>query len=205
MVGRYAAYRRGDDTIPPEVVDRVMVGVCAAVWLIWLGASVVAVVALVDLGRGFHNAVHNAVQNSAAHNSAVHDSAAHNSHTNWVLYSVIIASAVVIAGAIPVLLRARRLSSREPRADRLTRSGAGPAGSSAEWSGAEVDRVWLRGTVTLAGAMGVALIGAEVATYLMAVGRDNPAWIIYGVAGAVIATMPLIEWLYVRQLRALAV
>ena len=42
MAGRYAAYRRADDTISPEVVDRLMIGVCAAVWLIWLGASVVA-------------------------------------------------------------------------------------------------------------------------------------------------------------------
>ena len=204
MVGRYSTYRRDSDTIPPDVIDRILIGACAAVWLVWLGVSVAAVVALVDLGRGFHKV-------------------AGNSHTTWVLYAVIIVSALIIAGAIPVLLRARRMSQAEPAAAAMTAPGRGPgrppmrpgsaatdrprqprlqsAGPAGEWSGAEVDRVWLRGTVLLAGTMGVALIAVAAATYLMAVGHDGPSWVGYGLAGAVTAAMPVVEWLHVRQLR----
>ena len=177
MVSRYSAYRRGPDTIPPDVIDRILVGACAAIWLVLLGVSVAAVVALADLGRGFHKM-------------------AGSSHTPWVLYAVIIVSALIIAGAIPVLLRARRMGLIEP----TTRPAAGPA---TEWSGAAVDRVWLRGTVILAGTMGAALIAVAAATYLMAVGHDGPSWVGYGLAGVVTAAMPVVEWLHIRQLRRL--
>ncbi|MBV8788703.1 MAG: DUF2561 family protein, partial [Mycobacterium sp.] len=57
MVAKYSTYRRGaDDTISPEVIDRILIGSCAAVWLVLLGVSVAAAVALADLGRGFHKA-----------------------------------------------------------------------------------------------------------------------------------------------------
>jgi Protein of unknown function (DUF2561) len=205
MVSRYSAYRRGADTVPPDVIDRILVGACAAIWLVLLGVSVAAAVALVDLGRGFHKM-------------------AHNSHTNWVLYAVIIVSALIIAGAIPVLVRARRMGLTEPAArsmaaparppvrlmspaprtaaERARRQrvvqAAEPAGG---WSGAAVDRVWLRGTVVLTGTMGAALIAVAAATYLMAVGHDGPSWVVYGVAGIVTAAMPVVEWLHIRQLR----
>ena len=54
MVSRYSAYRRGSDAIPPDVIDRILLGACAAIWLVLLGVSVAAAVALADLGRGFH-------------------------------------------------------------------------------------------------------------------------------------------------------
>ena len=79
MVSRYSAYRRGSDTVPPDVIDRILVGACAAIWLVFLGVSVAAAVALVDLGRGFHKM-------------------AGNSHTTWVLYVVIVVSALIIGG-----------------------------------------------------------------------------------------------------------
>ncbi|MGB8389372.1 DUF2561 family protein, partial [Mycobacterium sp.] len=106
MITRYSAYRRGSDTVPPEVVDRILVGACAAIWLVLLGVSVAAAVALVDLGQGFHKM-------------------ANNPHTTWVLYVVIIVSALIIAGAIPMLLRARRMTQAEP----ATRATAAPAGA----------------------------------------------------------------------------
>ena len=208
MVSRYAAYRGDSDTIPPDVIDRILIGACAAVWLVWLGVSVAAVVALVDLGRGFHKV-------------------ANNSHTTWVLYTVIIVSALVIAGRDPGVAagspdvaggagrggddRAGSGSGRPPGAAGLRRSpprtgATAPAAgardrAAAKWSGTEVDRVWLRGTVLLAGTMGVALIAVAAATYLMAVGHEGPSWVGYGVAGAVTAAMPAVEWLHVRQLR----
>ncbi|OCB26662.1 hypothetical protein A5674_19295 [Mycobacterium malmoense] len=212
MVSRYSAYRRvaGDDTISPDVVDRVLIGACAAVWLVLLGVSVAAAVALADLGRGFHKAA------SSSHS------------TSWVLYAVIIVSALIIAGAIPMLLRARRMAQTEPSARGMTapnrpavrlmsqaprtaaerarqpRVQAPAAEADAEWSGEAVDRVWLRGTVLLVTAMGAALIAVATATYLMAVGHDGPSWTAYVVAAVITAGMPAIEWLHVRQLRRAA-
>ena len=207
MVSRYSAYRSGvgDDTIAPEVVDRILVGACAAIYLVLLGVSVAAAVALADLGRGFHKA-------------------ASSPHTTWVLYAVIIVSALIIAGAIPILLRARRMSQSEPAAQAMTAPARGPARpsmrlgtgatrsgtatvqtatspSGAEWSGDAVDRVWLRGTVILSGIMGAALIAVATATYLMAIGHDGASWIGYGFAGVITAAMPVVEWLHIRQLR----
>ncbi len=207
MVSRYSAYRAGSDTVSPDVVDRILVGACAAVWLVLLGVSVAAVVALVDLGRGFHKM-------------------GNNQHTTWVLYAVIIVSALIIAGAIPVLVRARRMAQAEPAAQAMTAPARGAvrpsvrlgsparigaershqpwvqtAGRGAEWSAEAVDRVWLRGTVLLAGTMGAALIAVAAATYLMAVGHDGASWVGYGLAGLVTAAMPVVEWLHIRQLR----
>ncbi|WP_104183075.1 DUF2561 family protein [Mycobacterium avium] len=204
MVSRYSAYRRGlgDDTVSPEVVDRILIGACAAIYLALLGVSVAACVALADLGRGFHKA-------------------ASSPHTTWVLYAVIIVSALIIAGAIPILLRARRMSQAEPTARAMTaparppvRLGAGVARPATErarhtpattpdvgWSGEAVDRIWLRGTVILTGTMGAALIAVATATYLMAVGHDGSSWVGYGFAGVITAAMPVVEWLHIRQLR----
>jgi hypothetical protein len=167
--------------------------------------SVAAAVALADLGRGFRKV-------------------AGSSHTTWVLYAVIIVSALIIAGAIPVLVRARRKAQTEQAAGSIAgrprppvrlmspaprtaaewarqqrvMKAAEPAG---EWSGADVDRVWLRGTVILTGTMGAALIAVAAATYFMAVGHDGPSWVGYGLAGVVTAAMPVVEWLHIRQLR----
>ena len=207
MVSRYSAYRRGSDTIAPDVIDRILLGACAAIWLVLLGVSVAAAVALADLGRGFHKA-------------------AGNPHTTWVLYAVIVISALIIAGAIPVLLRARRAAGADPlarvagrplvgagypiersAADRARQqhgleASAPVSGTVSEWSGAAVDRVWLRGTTLLTATMGVALIAVGAATYLMAVGHEGPSWVGYGLAGLVAAAMPVVEWYHVRQLRS---
>jgi Protein of unknown function (DUF2561) len=204
MVSRYSAYRRGSDTVPPDVIDRILLGACAAIWLLLLGVSVAAAVALADLGRGFHNA-------------------ARNPHsTPWVLYGVIVVSALIIAGAVPVLLRARRMTKAEPPVVRSTALQGRPsprppaartvvervrpqrgqaAGAAEAWSGEAVDRIWLRGTVVLTGMIGIALIAVAAATYSMAVGHDGPSWVGYGLAGVGTAAMPAVEWLFVRQLR----
>lgn len=209
MVSRYSAYRRGSDAIPPDVVDRILLGACAAIWLVLLGVSVAAAVALADLSRGFHKV-------------------ASSPHTTWVLYAVIIVSALIIAGAVPVLLRARRMSQAEPGArpatpargtgrpvlrlgtdtprtvaERAREHKAHPAAPASEWSGTAVDRVWLRGTVILTTTMGAALIAVAAATYAMAVGHDGASWAGYVVAALITAAMPAVEWYHVRQLRGL--
>lgn len=194
MIG-LGAMRRGP--LSPVTVDRILLGVCAAIWLALLGVSVAAIVALVDLGRGFHQA-------------------ARNPQTG-LLYVVIGVSALVIVIAIPVLLYARAdhpgatmgaaargtpIRAGHPTAHRraatriAVESAAGPPVE-------DVDRIWLRATASLASAAGAALVAVAVATYLMALAKDGAAWGCYAVAGVITVAMPVIPWLYVRQLQQL--
>ncbi|HEU4360384.1 MAG TPA: DUF2561 family protein [Mycobacterium sp.] len=179
----------------PKTVDLLLVGLCALVWLVLLGFSVAAAVALVDLGRGFHEPTE-------------------NPHTG-LLYIVIGISALIILVAIPVLLRVRQaVPAQRPtgfparggataptrpgqRAGQTRRAVAAPPTVSHDDA---VDRILLRATAELASAIGAALIAVAVATYLMTVGRDTGAWVGYGVAGLVTAAMPVIPWLHVREL-----
>ncbi|MCV7385218.1 DUF2561 family protein [Mycolicibacter longobardus] len=183
----------------PEVVDRVLLGVCAAIWLSLLGMSVAALVALVDLGRGF-------------------DQPAESSHTG-LLYIVIGVSALVILAAIPVLLRARQTGAPRPpgfapqaqakpprQGGPLPQRGFDAPGRRAAATRAplpnqaQVDRVLLRGVTVLASAVGGALTVVALATYLMATGKDTGSWVCYGLAGAITLAMPVIPWLYLRRL-----
>lgn len=91
---RLAATSDGADNL-----DRILLAACAAIWLAVLGSAVAATVALVDLGRG-------------------HPASSSTSGTPWLLYTVIGVSALVIIGAIPLLVRARRASLEDPRAGR---------------------------------------------------------------------------------------
>lgn len=187
----------------PEVTDRVLLGVCAAIWLTLLGMSVAAMVALIDLGRGFHQP-------------------AKSSHTG-LLYIVIGVSALVILAAIPVLLRARQGGPPPHPAGFPPPASAGPRarpGAPLPQRGfdapgrrsaavrpvipnqAQVDRVLLRGITVLASVFGGALTVVAAATYLMAVGKDTGAWVCYGLAGAITMAMPVIPWLYLRRLDA---
>ena len=186
----------------PEMTDRILLGACAAIWLTLLGMSVAATVALVDLGRGFHEPTR-------------------SSHSG-LLYIVIGASALVILAAIPVLLRARQpgpprapgfpsqapAKPLRPNAQNtpLQQPGFDAPGRRATGTRpvlpnqAQVDRVLLRGITVLATTLGGALTLVALATYLMAVGKDTGSWVCYGLAGAVAAAMPVIPWLYLRRL-----
>lgn len=188
----------------PAAVDWILVGLCALIWLVLLGFSVAATVALVDLGRGFHKP-------------------AENPHSG-LLYIVIGISALIILAAIPVLLRARQGEPvRRPAGFPAPRGGAAPTrpGQRLPPIGSEtrarraaarrpaahdelVDRILLRGTTELASAIGTALIAVAAATYLMAVGKDTGAWVGLGVAGLITVLTPAIPWLHVRQLEALS-
>ncbi|MGH3960429.1 DUF2561 family protein [Mycobacterium sp.] len=206
MADRYSERKPGWATVSPTTGDRILVGGCAAVWLVLVGMSVAAVVALVDLGRGFHKT-------------------AGNPHTSSVLYVIIVVSALIILAAIPMLLRARRTTRAEPVArstglatpaggGQPIRPGHPPARGVAEQArterltalrpalpDAEVNRIWLRGSVFLLGAMGLALVAVAAATYLMAIGHQGAAWTAYVIAGVVAVVMPLVLWRHVRRLR----
>ncbi len=209
MADRFSADRREGAVVSPLAADRILIGVCAGVWLVLVGMAVAAAVALAELNRGFSRS-------------------AGSQHTPGFLYAVIIVSALVIAGAIPVLLRARRTNqarsagagsagtpvprvSGEPierergyAAPTVTRDVGGTertptVGSAAALSDAERDRIWLRGAVSLLAVIGTALIAVAAATYLMAVGRYGLAWAGYSVAGIITATMPVLVWWQLRQ------
>ena len=215
--------RLSPDTAPGALDrrDRILLAVCAAIWLAALGAGVAATVALVDLGRG-------------------QPTSPDESDTPRLLYAVIAISAVVIVGAVPLLLRARRsaLEGQRPGRDTGGRPTPGQPPSSV---GAEaptekfrapktvaeqvnprpgypappgvraapsqlvsaVDQLWLRCAVVIACAIGIAMLAIGVATYLMASDNDTAAWIVYVLAGLVTLAMAAIPWFYLRQLRDL--
>jgi hypothetical protein len=204
-------------TRSPEAVDRAMVAVCGAIWLVMLAVSVVATVALVQLGQG--------------------RDADPDGQSSWLLYSVIAVSALIIAGAIPLLLRARRTALADPGAGE-SGSGESGSGSGAADPGpvlpieapteklrvfgtavdpyareaapapaavsrvpaAVVDRLWLRGTTSLLGAMGLALTAVAAATYLLTAGNDTGTWVALGTAAVISVAMPAILGAFARRL-----
>lgn len=207
-----------DNGRSPATVDRILVGICGAIWLVLLAVTVIAIVALVDLGRG-------------------HTLGGEGKGTPWVLYSVIVVSALIIIGAIPLLLRARRVAQAEPPAPAEVKppppaSAAGrpveapteklkvfgstvdpyepyqPAFAQSSTARGdllipptELDRLWLRGTAALLGAIGLALVGVSLATYLLAVDSETAAWVSLGVAAVITVAMPAIPVFYLRELR----
>jgi hypothetical protein len=202
--------------------DRILLGACAGIWLVALGAGVAAVVALVELGRG-------------------HADSSGESGAPWLLYTVIGVSALVIVAAVPLLLRARRTALEETPSrpqeryaptrtepavpgveaptEKIRISGtttAPPLGPRSEPSvsrapGADaqsgataaIDQIWLRCAVVIACAIGVAMIAIGVATYLMAVDSTVGAWVFLVLTGLVTVGMPAIPWFYLRELREL--
>lgn len=184
----------------PEDTDRILIGVSVVIWLVLVGTSVAALVALIDLGDGGHAG------------------ATRSTHTPWPLYVIAAISALVILAAIPILLRARsaavpaatdrRRPGRPVRVgeptvpDTSARAGTGRLRALDLAAGTPLERIWLRGTVVLAIAAGAALIAVAIATTLMAGGRETLAWSSYGVAGVVTALIPLIPWIFLRQLHS---
>jgi hypothetical protein len=185
--------------------------VCAGVRLAALAAGVAAVVALVDLARP-------------------HPTATGGSPTPWLLYTVIGISAVVIVGAIPLLIRARRAAldggGQRPAGDRssttqnvfgpplgtegrqrgvgapaIRRQAVPPATSRVGFPTAAVEQVSLRCTLVIASAIGAATALIGVATYLMASDDDSLAWTAYGLAALVTVALPAVPVYFLRQLR----
>jgi hypothetical protein len=191
----------------PETVDRILVGACGAIWLLLVAMGVIATMALIDLGRG-------------------HPAGGESERSSWPLYTVIAVSAVILLGAIPLLLRARRnavaadarleveveapVRPIEARTEKLRVFGTAvdpyerplpdinPADSRVPST--LLNRLWLRGTVSLVGAIGLALIGVAAGTYLLATSSATAAWVALGFAGAVTVAMPAILVGFQRKL-----
>jgi len=195
----------GEQGRSPETVDRLMVGVCGAIWLVLLAVSVIATVALVQLGRGNVGGT--------------------DKQSPWLLYSIIAVSALIIAGAIPLLLRARQTALPDAATDvpapdapvrpteapteklRVFGTAVDPYARKLEVPTAVprvpatvVDRLLLRGTTSLLGAMGLALIAVATATYLLANDSDTAAWAALGTAAVITVAMPAILVAFQRRL-----
>ncbi|MGI9164049.1 MAG: DUF2561 family protein [Mycobacterium sp.] len=204
------------DARSPETTDRLMVGVCGAIWLVLLAVSSIATVALVQLGRG-------------------RERTGAESDSSWLLYTVIVISALVIVGAIPLLLRARRTAmaqsgvsgdsgatqgaeSPEPPLEEPPRPVDAPTEKLRVFGAAVdpyrrkpaqhrrvsrisvvLDRIWLRGTTSLVGAMGLALTAVATATYLLATHTETAAWVALAVAAVI--TVGMVGILVVFQRR----
>lgn len=186
----------------PEAGDRALITVCAVIWLLVLGMGVAATVALVDLGRG-------------------RPSGETGSSTPWLLYVIIAVSALVIALAIPLLLRARRNGLTEVEAVSTPAASSSPSSvgavdrdppgypgpmparhTTAVVSAEMLDRMWLRCGLGLLAATGAAMLAVALAAYLLAVESDGGAWTALAVAGVVTVAMAAIPALYLRRLRA---
>ena len=189
----------------PETVDRLMIGVCGAIWLVLLAAGVFATVAMVRLGSG-------------------HTSGGEG-QSSWLLYTIIVVSALVIIGAVPLLMRARRaalavadpdhaplespvapVTPTEAATEKMRVFGVDPydrhlpEARPLRVSEALVDRLLLRGTVSLVGAIGVALTAVAIGGYLLADRNDTGAWVAFGLAGVVAVAMPAIAVFFQRRL-----
>jgi hypothetical protein len=201
-------------------LDRILLGSCAGIWLVALGAGVAATVALIDLGQG------------ASATSG-------DSDTPWLLYTVIAISAVVIIGAVPLLLRARREAAAaddglpppqgpqdrlEPRpslgrvqppepgmAPTQNLRGAPPAAppvsvlttDPASPTATAADQLSLRCALAIACAIGLATATTGIGTYLLAVDSTVTAWVFFALTGLITLAMPAVPWYFLRELRAL--
>lgn len=191
---------------PPETLDRLMIGACGAIWLVFLVVGVIATVALVNLGSGRGGA---------------------GEQSSWLLYTIIAVSAVTIAAAIPLLLRARRDAMAGQAADPEPMPVVQPAvdaptekirvfGTSVDPLAARagtatvsptavaVERESLRGTLAVLGLMGLASTAVATATYLLAVDSETAAWAGLAVAGLFTAGMPAAAVIFGRRLAAAA-
>ena len=155
-------------------------------------------------------------------------------HSSVMLYVIIAVSVLIIAAAIPLLLRARRgaVGDSATPAERAAlvdeaRGPVRPPDAATEKvrvfgvdpyadarsspprpvpgiPSAVLDRLWLRGTAALLGTMGLALVAAAAGSYLLATSSDSGAWIAFGLAGVVTIAMPAVLAFFQRQVAAAA-
>ncbi len=207
-----------------------LIGLCAVIWLAFVGMLVGAIVVIAGMGE---------------------DSG--SSGSSWGIYIVIGVSLAVIVGAVPLLLRARKSAARRtargasktaPKPKGANSSGGAtapsgppPAEASTEklktfggladhvshvpkdYNGpgspayraateaaakrAVINRLWLRATVGIAGAIGLALLAVVTGTYLLAVESDTAAVIAFVFAGVITCAMGAIPWVTLKKLREL--
>jgi hypothetical protein len=198
-------------------VNRVLLAACAVVWLAVIGVSVAAVVALVGLGSGRAGDAPRDSGTPWGLYVVIGVSAAVILGSIPLLLRARRAALeqpppkrqpVVTPRRAPVEAPTEKLrvfgsvaSAAEPRrpGDRRPQAGSLYAQGMSEEM---VDQMWLRFTVSMATAMGVATLAVATATYFMGVKDDGSATAALVVAGIVTVLMPLIPFRQLRQLRA---
>jgi hypothetical protein len=213
----------GMDTGELDRTDRILLGACAAVWLGALGAGVAATVALVDLGTGHAQSTGESGTPWVLYVVIAISAAVIIGAVPLLLRArrAALEESPPAARATPVrAVTGQQPPVRGPDAptEKLrvpTTAGGSIAVSRPGYPTREpitpppgpvmtaVDRLWLRCSVIIGIAMGVATFAIGVATYLMAVDSNAAAWVLYVFAGVVAVGMPAIPWFYLRQLRAL--
>lgn len=200
------------DPFALERNDRLLLAGCAVAWLAALGAVVAATVALIDLGRGHA------------------DAAGGSETPWVLYVVIAVSAAVIVAAVPLLLRARRAAqqdaepvapepvaephSGPAPGADAATEKLRVPASTAAapvdrpaevpvaagRAASPATDQIWFRCATSLAGAMGVAVLLIGVSTYLMALGNDAVAWVLYGFAGVVTVAMAAIPWYFLREL-----
>lgn len=182
----------------PEDTDRASIIGCGVVWLITLALTVAALVALAGMGSPERPEVE----------------ASGDGGSTWWLWLIIGVSAVIIAGAIPLLVRARRAAEAEPArvavsrpvlrkaVDRDPSESAEPTAKKSPVAPEVLDRILLRGLLAVLTPTGAALGAVALSALLMARSYDTAAWIFLGVAGAITVAMVIVPQLFVKELKA---
>ena len=187
-------------------------GACGAIWLVLIAASVFAATALVRLGSGRPSGgetqsswlLYTIIAISAvvilaaiplllrARRAALADSAPDSGAPEAdALGASAVPAAVQQAAEAPT--EKVRVFGVDPYARRVA------AEPPARPAAAIIDRLWLRGTLALLGAIGLALTAVAVGTYLLADVGETGAWISFGVAGAITVAMPAVLAYFQRQ------
>lgn len=209
----------GFDLSELDRIDRILLGSGAAVWLASLGAGVAATVALVDLSRG-HTAssgdsgtpwiLYTVIAVSAVVIVAAVPlllRARHAALTESTSAPTSQATAPQSSEAVPPSQAPARGADAPTEKLRVAPAVALPEPAPADElhspSMHAVDQLWLRCAAGIACAMGIATLLTAVSTYLMAVGSDTVAWVLYCIAGVVTLGMAAIPWHFLRELRNL--
>lgn len=198
----------------PAAVDRLLIAACAVIWLAVLGVTVAAAVVLADLGGGSTPTGDEADTPWLLY-TVIGVSALVIAGSIPLLLQARRGAATRPRKSTPVAPSLQKTTpTTEPATEKLQvfggRGGAArsraaaailtasaPAGASVE----VVDRIMLRCTVILMGAIGLGLVVVATATYLMGVESDTAAWVALGVAGVITCAMPLIPFRYLGRLR----
>lgn len=208
-------------------IDRILLGGCAAVWLAALGAGVAATVALVDLARGHTVSsgdsgtpwiLYTVIAVSAAVIVAAVPLLLRARRAAMVDSTVEAQAGGVVSESEASQSEASRSEGPKPQAavpgaeaptEKLRVAPVAPPPEPAlpeEPHGPNllaIDRLWLRCAAGIACAMGIATLLTAVSTYLMAVGSDTGAWVLYFIVGVVTLAMVAIPLYALRELHTL--
>ncbi|SLJ16519.1 DUF2561 family protein [Mycobacteroides abscessus] len=214
----------------PESVDRMLIGFCAVIWLAFVGMLVGAIVVIAGMGEdsgssgsswgiyiviGVSLAVivgavplllrarKSAAQRTArgASKTAPKPKGANSS-----------GGATAPSGPPPAEASTEKLKTFGGLADHVSHvpkdyngpgSPAYRAATEAAAKRAVINRLWLRATVGIAGAIGLALLAVVTGTYLLAVESDTAAVIAFVFAGVITCAMGAIPWVTLKKLREL--